>query len=137
MVVERENVQRYLNSGTLLISKKSPGEFSMQIRILLMALVALCASSLAMASDYYVDITNRTGYTIYYMYVSPGKSKSWEEDVLGSDVLMNGDTQRVTLTGYTNPYFDIRLVDEDNDSYTFWNIDVSKQDIVVTLDHLD
>ncbi|MFB9866435.1 hypothetical protein [Vreelandella sulfidaeris] len=109
----------------------------MQIRILLMALVALCASSLAMASDYYVDITNRTGYTIYYMYVSPGKSKSWEEDVLGSDVLMNGDTQRVTLTGYTNPYFDIRLVDEDNDSYTFWNVDVSKQDIVVTLDHLD
>lgn len=137
MVVERENVQRYLNSGTLLVSKKSPGEFSMQIRILLMALVALCASSLAMASDYYVDITNRTGYTIYYMYVSPGKSKSWEEDVLGSDVLMNGDTQRVTLTGYTNPYFDIRLVDEDNDSYTFWNVDVSKQDIVVTLDHLD
>tara|TARA_R110002012_G_scaffold9138_3_gene41905 strand:+ start:8474 stop:8887 length:414 start_codon:yes stop_codon:yes gene_type:complete len=137
MIVERENVQRYLNSGTLLVSKKSPGEFSMQIRILLMALVALCASSLAMASDYYVDITNRTGYTIYYMYVSPGKSKSWEEDVLGSDVLMNGDTQRVTLTGYTNPYFDIRLVDEDNDSYTFWNIDVSKQDIVVTLDHLD
>lgn len=137
MVVEHENVQRYLNSGTLLVSKKSPGEFSMQIRILLMALVALCASSLAMASDYYVDITNRTGYTIYYMYVSPGKSKSWEEDVLGSDVLMNGDTQRVTLTGYTNPYFDIRLVDEDNDSYTFWNVDVSKQDIVVTLDHLD
>lgn len=109
----------------------------MRIKILLMALVALCASSLAMASDYYVDITNRTGYTIYYMYVSPGKSKSWEEDVLGNDVLMYGDTQRVTLTGYTNPYFDIRLVDEDNDSYTFWNVDVSKQDIVVTLDHLD
>ena len=54
-----------------------------------------------------------------------------------SDVLMNGDTQRVTLTGYRSPYFDIRLVDEDDDSYTFWNIDVSRQDIVVTLEHLD
>ena len=32
---------------------------------------------------------------------------------------------------------DIRLVDEDEDSYTFWNIDVSTQDIVVTLDNLD
>ncbi|MBL1268107.1 MAG: hypothetical protein COA87_010265 [Halomonas sp.] len=109
----------------------------MRIRTFLMAFVALCASSLALAADYYVDITNRTGYTIYYMYVSPGSSKSWEEDVLGKDVLMNGDTQRVTLTGYTNPYFDIRLVDEDDDSYTFWNVDVSTQDIVVTLDHLD
>ncbi|WP_339884144.1 hypothetical protein [Vreelandella maris] len=109
----------------------------MRIRTVLVALVALIASSLAVAADYYVDITNRTGYTIYYMYVSPGSSKSWEEDVLGSDVLMNGDTQRVTLTGYTNPYFDIRLVDEDNDSYTFLNVDVSAEDIIVTLDHLD
>lgn len=109
----------------------------MRIRTLLVALVALCVSSLAVAADYYVDITNRTGYTIFYMYVSPGNSKTWEEDVLGSDVLMNGDTQRVNLTGYTNPYFDIRLVDEDDDSYTFWNVDVSTQDIIVTLDHLD
>ncbi|MCH4811021.1 hypothetical protein [Vreelandella neptunia] len=109
----------------------------MRIRTLLVALMALIASSLAVAADYYVDITNRTGYTIYYMYVSPGSSKSWEEDLLGSDVLMNGDTQRVTLTGYTNPYFDIRLVDEDNDSYTFWNVNVAAEDIIVTLDHLD
>ena len=71
------------------------------------------------------------------MYVSPEDSKSWEEDVLGSDVLMNGDTQRVTLTGYKSPLFDIRLVDEDDDSYTFWNVDVSTRDIVVTLDNLD
>nr|WP_290979482.1 hypothetical protein [Halomonas sp.] len=52
-------------------------------------------------------------------------------------MLEYGETQRVTLTGYTSPYFDIRLVDQDNDSYTFWTIDVSAQDIVVTLDHLD
>ncbi|RUR37873.1 hypothetical protein [Vreelandella populi] len=99
--------------------------------------VLLCMSTVVSAADYYVDITNRTGYTLYYMYVSPANSKSWEEDVLGEDVLVNGDTQRVTLTGYTNPYFDIRLVDEDDDSYTFWTVDVSTQDIVVTLDHLD
>ncbi len=109
----------------------------MRMKVLLAALLLMCSSSLVMAADYYVDITNRTGYTIYYMYVSQGDSKSWEEDVLGSDVLADGDTQRVTLTGYTSPYFDIRLVDEDDDSYTFWNVDVSTQDIVVTLDNLD
>ena len=109
----------------------------MRMKVLFAALLMLCSSSLVMAADYYVDITNRAGYTIYYMYVSPEDSKSWEEDVLGSDVLMNGDTQRVTLTGYKSPLFDIRLVDEDDDSYTFWNVDVSTQDIVVTLDNLD
>ena len=103
----------------------------------LFAVVLFALSAAASAADYYVDITNRTGYTIMYMYVSPAKSKSWEEDVLGDDVLPNDDTRRVTLTGYKSPIFDIRLVDTDGDSYTFWNVDVSEQDIVVRLDDLD
>ena len=76
----------------------------------------------AMAADYYVDITNRTGYTIYYVYISPDSSDSWEEDVLGSEVLMNDETRRVNLKGYKSPIFDIKLVDEDGDSYTFWDV---------------
>ena len=91
----------------------------------------------AFAADYYVDITNKTGFTIFYMYVSPAKSKSWEEDVLGDNVLMNNATRRVNLRGYSSPIFDIRLVDEDGDSYTFWKVDVSKTDITVTLDDID
>ena len=57
--------------------------------------------------------------------------------MLGNDVIPDGDSMRVTLTGYNSPIFDIRLVDEDNDSYTFWNVDVSRQDLVVTLDDID
>ncbi|AYF34300.1 hypothetical protein ACSTAY_13340 [Vreelandella alkaliphila] len=109
----------------------------MRIKVLFAALLILCSSSLAMAADYYIDITNRTGYILYYMYISPTDSKSWEEDVLGNDVLMDGDTQRVAITGYDSPIFDIRLVDEDDDSYTFWKVDVSTRDLVVTLDDLD
>jgi hypothetical protein len=108
-----------------------------KLKLAVAALVLLGASAAAVAADFYVDITNKTGYTIMYMYVSPAKSDSWEEDVLGDDVLRSGKTQRVTLTGYKSPIFDIRLVDEDGDKYTFWNVDVSKQDITVTLDDLD
>jgi len=89
------------------------------------------------AADYYVDITNKTGYTIYYIYVSPDKSDSWEEDVLGSEVLMDDNTRRINLTGYKSPIFDIKLVDEDGDSYTFWDVDVSVKDITATLSDLD
>lgn len=91
----------------------------------------------ASAADYYVDITNETGYTIMYMYVSPDKSDTWEEDVLGSKVLGDGETKRVNLTGYKSPIFDIRLVDSDDDTYTFWDVDVSTRDITVTLADMD
>ncbi|MDO5506587.1 MAG: hypothetical protein Q4F49_09935 [Pseudoxanthomonas suwonensis] len=87
--------------------------------------------------DYHVDINNRTGYTIMYVYVSPEASSEWEEDVLGSGVLQDRTSTRVTLRGYGSPMFDIRLIDSDGDSYTFWNVDVSRRDITVTLDDLD
>ena len=108
-----------------------------KLKLFAAATLLVLASTAAVAADYYVDITNKTGYTIMYMYVSPAKSDSWEEDVLGDDVLATGDTQRVNLNGYKSPMFDIRLVDEDGDKYTFWNVDVSTDDITVTLEDLD
>ncbi|TVQ30931.1 MAG: hypothetical protein EA370_13320 [Wenzhouxiangella sp.] len=105
---------------------------------LLILILLGCASAQAQAQqNYYVDITNQTGYTIVYMYVSPADARSWEEDVLGRDVLRSGQSQRVNLRGYRSPIFDIRLVDEDGDTYTFWNVDVSRRDLVVTLADLD
>lgn len=109
----------------------------MKIKLILVLWMSMLVSSVTWAADYYIDITNNTGYTIYYLYISPEKSTEWEEDVLGSEVLPNNETRRVTLTGYKSPKFDIRLVDEDDDSYTFWGVDVSKQDLVVTLEDLD
>jgi hypothetical protein len=100
-------------------------------------LVLLTATPAQAQQDYYVDITNQTGFTIFYMYVSPADAKDWEEDVLGNEVLMNGDTKRVNLYNYFSPMFDIRLVDEDGDTYTFWNVDVSLRDVIVTLADID
>jgi hypothetical protein len=108
-----------------------------KLKMFVAAALIVASSNIAVAADYYVDITNETGYTIMYMYVSPDHSDSWEEDVLGDDVLRTGKTQRVNLNGYKSPVFDIKLVDEDGDSYTFWNVDVSKRDITVTLADLD
>ena len=105
-------------------------------RLALATLTLLFAAS-TLAADYYVDITNKTGYTIMYMYISPGKAKNWEEDVLGKNVLRNGATQRVNLNGYNSSIFYIRLEDQDGDSYTFWNVDVAAQDLVGTLEDLD
>lgn len=106
-------------------------------RSMLLAIVLMLLSSVATAADYYVDITNDTGYTIMYVYVSPAKSTEWEEDVLGREVMSNGETRRITLRGYQSSVFDIKLVDTDGDSYTFWNVDVSRQDIVAKPSDID
>ena len=74
-----------------------------------------------------IRIINRTGYTVYYVYVSPNNSDYWEEDVLGSDVLRNGQSVTVRL-----PYplsirnrYDIRIIDLDGDTYTKWNVQIT------------
>ena len=109
-----------------------------KLKLLVAAATLLCASAAAVAADYGFDITNETGSTITYLYVSPETSDYWEQDVLGKDgVLRPGKKQRVTLSGYKSPIFDIRLVDEDGERYTFWKVDVSKQDLTVTRDDLD
>ena len=86
---------------------------------------------------YEFTVTNQTGYTIYYLYVSPVDTDSWEEDLLGDEVLLNNASRKITLRGYKSPHFDIRLVDEDGDSYTFWHFDVSNGNLVVKLSDLD
>ena len=96
-----------------------------------------CVGAAAQQPGARVDVTNNTGYTIMYLHVSPVASTSWEEDVLGSDVIGNGDTHRVNLRGYASPMFDIRLTDSDGDTYTFRNVDVSKRDITATLADID
>ena len=109
----------------------------MKIKLILATLITFLTCNFAVAADYYIDITNETGYTIYYIHISPESSTSWEEDVLGKEVLLNNQTKRVNLLGYKSPIFDIRIIDEDDDTYTFWGIDVSKQDLTVTLGDLD
>lgn len=78
---------------------------------------ALLVSPLAMAQQMYVDVTNRTGFPIFQLFVSPADAGDWEEDVLGaSEVLGDGQTKRITLNGYTSPVFDIKATDADGDS---------------------
>lgn len=85
----------------------------------------------------YIEVTNRTGYDIYYLYVSHSDSDSWGEDALGNDILRDGDSFRVDLDGYPSSYFDVKAEDEDEDTYTKFEIDVSIDDLTLTLSDLD
>ena len=61
--------------------------------ITLFALAAsfILAVTPAVAGDQDFTLANATGYTIEQVYVSPTKSDDWEEDVMGADVLGDGE----------------------------------------------
>ncbi|HQS10012.1 MAG: argininosuccinate lyase [Rhizobiales bacterium 24-66-13] len=71
-------------------------------------------------------LVNKTGYDISHVYVSPVKSDDWEEDVLGKDVLEDGDTWTIKFNRSTNACkWDLKVVYDDDDSTAVWkNIDL-------------
>ena len=83
----------------------------------LLALALVAFFSLA-AEASTISITNRCGDDIYYLYISSSGASSWEEDVLGYDILENGKTLRVNVIGSYNQ-FDLRAEDDEG-NYLEW-----------------
>jgi hypothetical protein len=71
------------------------------------------------------------------LYFSLNDESNWGPDLLGNDVMPDGSETRVYICGYSSPIFDIQVEDEDGDTYTFYSIDVSREDLTVTLGDLD
>ncbi len=94
----------------------------------LLALTLLFTSaSTVSALDRRVRIVNNTGYTIVRFYGSNKGSDSWEEDILGEDVLPSGSSVRIDFddgSGYCK--FDFKAVFDDGDVKVNKNINICK-----------
>ncbi|MCL2042877.1 MAG: serine protease [Treponema sp.] len=86
-----------------------------------------------------ITAVNRTGYTGFYLYISPTSSDAWGPDRLGESILSN--RQSITLQNIpasSNNRYDVRLIDSDGDSYTKWNVLIMPNERVeFTFDDLD
>lgn len=59
-------------------------------------------------------LINGTGYTISEVYVAPTKSDEWEEDVLGRDILGDGEEVEIQFSPKESVcHYDIRIVWDD------------------------
>ncbi|MEE9453190.1 MAG: hypothetical protein V3V13_02245 [Paracoccaceae bacterium] len=79
----------------------------------------------ALAADRRVKIVNNTGYTIVEFYGSNVGSDSWEEDILGYDVIPSGRAMMINFddnSGYC--MFDFKAVFDDGDVLTKKRINV-------------
>jgi hypothetical protein len=89
------------------------------------AALVVCISVPAQALDRHVTIINDTSYDIVRFYGSQVDAKTWEEDILGQDVLHPGASVDINFddgTGYC--MFDFRAIFEDGDELVRNNINV-------------
>lgn len=67
-----------------------------------------------------ITIENDLGsWTIWYVYGDPSDSP-WGDDRMGSDLLDPGES--ITFYVPADDYYDLRVVDEDDDEYTLWEV---------------
>jgi hypothetical protein len=88
-----------------------------RMKKLRIALFAVVAIGLAVAlsgcafffdsSDASVRIVNNSGYTVYYVYISPTSSGTWGSDWLGTTTTIS-DGSSYTVTGITPGTYDLQ-----------------------------
>ena len=100
-----------------------------KLLITIFLLVGLVASLAAMdpAELNRVTFKNDTGFTILFLFFSPGDSEWWGPDILGSTMeFEDGDEMSfyIHYPEYSNE-FDFMAVDEDMDAYYKWNVEIN------------
>ncbi len=94
------------------------------------SLVAAAAALLAFvapasANDYHVEIVNKTGMALKHFYASVTATDDWEEDILGRDVLDDGESFVANIDdGSGKCMFDFKGVFENGQFLVQRNIDV-------------
>jgi hypothetical protein len=94
------------------------------------------SSSSSNSSYYQYDMTiyNNTGYTVWYIYMSPSSSSNWGSDWLGSDILRSGDLTYFGLP--SGGSWDIKLVDSDGDAYIKYGVSANDWIIFTMSDYV-
>lgn len=90
--------------------------------------VALSASAVVLAQgkqDF--TLVNKTGLTVSELYVSASDDEEWGEDVLGADVLSDGEKVKIEFVGKEKQcVWDLKIVDDEEDEVVWDEINLCK-----------
>jgi hypothetical protein len=97
--------------------------FALLSAVMLLA-AAFAPSVLADPRDF--DLVNNTSITIVRAYVSATDVDSWEEDVLGEDVLYPGESITVNFSGFDGDtcLYDVKVVGEGGEEGYLYQVDL-------------
>jgi hypothetical protein len=88
--------------------------------------VAAGFASRAAAGTQDFTLVNNTGVDIHNLHVSESAKDDWEEDVLGADVLANGDSIEINFDGKSACMWDMMVKDEEGEGVYWRKIDLCK-----------
>ena len=80
-----------------------------------------------------VSLTNSSSYDIYSIQLTPADQTSWGANLLGNDVLMHGDSQKIAVFDCSK--YDLRMVDDENVECIIQDIDLCFKDKDWTIDN--
>ena len=96
-----------------------------RICVLVFGLLLLAAGAWAARQDF--TLVNRTGLTISELYVSSADVDEWEEDILGVDVLPDGESVDIHFAPKERAkVWDLMIVDEDGDQVVWQGLRLDK-----------
>lgn len=77
-------------------------------------------------------LVNSTGYALRALFVAPTKSNSWEDNILGRDILATDEEIEIEFDrGDKTCLWDLRVVYEDDGSNAVWSqIDLCKWSVI-------
>ena len=85
---------------------------------LVVALLLICSVAFAGAQDF--TLVNATGHDITHVYVSPSSANDWQEDIMGRDILADGDSVTVEFArSEAAAHWDIKVIYADGSSQ-YW-----------------
>src|SRR5690606_42108130 len=86
------------------------------LRQLAIAAAVSVVSTSAMAGSLEFKRINKSSFVITELYASRSNVRSWEEDILGMDVLGSGESVNVTIAdGRRACEYDLKIVFDDGD----------------------
>ena|ERR1700683_615727 len=85
------------------------------------AVLAVTAPAFAQDAKQDFKLVNKTGYELKALYVSPSKSDDWGDDILGQDVLADGQVVNVHFNPKANICkWDLKVTYTDDNSNAVW-----------------
>lgn len=89
--------------------------------LFIVGMLAVTVKAWAGTQDF--DCVNKTGVDIHHVYVSPTAKDDWGEDILGEDVLVNGQTVSISFPDAERAAaWDLRVEDEEGSSIEWKNL---------------
>ena len=96
----------------------------MKVGVAVLAIACLAVSPLR-AANRKVDIVNETGMALKHFYASTPDADTWEDDILGRDLLASGETFQADIDDGTGScVFDFKAVFENGQSSVHKKINV-------------